>query len=1521
MCWATTNVQGNPTSYDCGSLNNVITESIGTTITKNDLKPGDALLKDDYWGETKDVQVRHAVLFGGWLNTEHTQYLVFEEGGACQDSGCANSHPVVYQYNWAASHFRPVRYINIEEDPTSYISNLRWTNAPDGGINIDNARWYRQNMQVSYAVDGSADTQCRERAGYRDTTNTTTSGSFSLSDIGREKYEYKIDAWNPAGSLTMSRYIGYDDQAPSLNWNGNTAPGDTWLKGSQFARWDYSDSLSNVKYCKYRWNDSVDWIDGGTGIAGLLEGQNKLEVECMDKAWWDDGDHTGNKTNINASFWLDNTAPNLTINGPESSKWFTTAQSINWSSSDSLSGINSTATLSWDGGQAQPINSSGTIAIPEGKHSATITVTDNVGNPTTKSVGPFWVDTGIPSLTITGPETSKWFKTAQNINWSSSDSLSGINSAATLFWDGGQTQPINASGTIVIPEGKHTATITVTDIAGNPTTKSVGPFWIDTGIPSLTITGPETLKWFTTAQSINWSSLDSLSGINSSATLSWDGGAVQAISASGTIAIPEGKHTATITVTDNAGNVTTKSAGSFWVDSTPPQVTASLAVLPTGDNDWYLTPTSLVMSATDGWSTVATLQYCVDGGEWITYNPSNSLTGDGKHIIECRATDVAGNPSAIVTLSYSLDTTLPGIPVVTVSPESSNTSILSANWNSVEPHSDIVEYDFAIGTTQGGTDVVKRTLNDKRPYAYVMNLNLTIGGKYYFTVWAKNGAGTWAIDAGFSTAITVVNGNTLDGPGGLFSAGGTGDIPPPDVRNSGGNALVDKMGAFVVFNSLSANFEILHGVDERLDNDYSSLVPFGESGSNRIRKSANYAICDVLGQFVVGSSTNGTASIQHGYFASLGAMTCVTLTGNLASPVGINKKVTFTATGIGGSTSEFRFVVATVAGGVTTYPAILPPFLDSNVFEWTPTATGQYAIVVFAREKGSTSPMPYAKLVYDVNIPPTAVKFTTNPVSATPGKSVTITATVTGGSSIQYKFSDGDTMLRDFTAGNTWQWIVPNVTGIHTLKVEARDINSANLDATVTCSNAYTVVPVLSSVTMKTTPLNAVLVGNPVTLYATAIGGVNVQYKFMAGTTTLRDFSASSNYTFTTTAVKTYSFTVIARDSGGVDPNLTVTSLPVSLDVRPVLSAVTLAVTPLNAALVNSQVTLTAMPTGGANVQYQFMNGATLLRSFNSSNTFTFNATAVKTYNFIVIARDLAGVDPNATVTSPTVNYAIKPPLTAVTLTTSPVIAALVGNTVTLTATTDGGANVQYQFMAGTSKLRSFSSSNTYSFEATAVKTYSFTVIARDLAAADPNATVTSPVVTFAIRPPLTAVSATAAPANSVLVGNPVTITATATGGANVQYQFMAGTTLLRSFNSSNTFILTTSVVKVYNITVTARDLGAIDPNATVTSPVVIITVKPALSGVSLTTNPPTTVAVGVPVTLTATAIGGANVQYKFMAGTSLMRSFNASNTYTFTPSMAKTYSFTVVACDTGGVDSTLTFTSVPVTLVITAVK
>ena len=106
-------------------------------------------------------------------------------------------------------------------------------------------------------------------------------------------------------------------------------------------------------------------------------------------------------------------------------------------------------------------------------------------------------------------------------------------------------------------------------------------------------------------------------------------------------------------------------------------------------------------------------------------------------------------------VAFGIDTSKPSTPVVTDDGEyTSSTTQLRASWSASDPESGIVEYQYTIGTTAGGTDVVGWTSAGTDTSVTKTGLSLVDEETYYFTVKAKNGAGLWS-NTGNSDGITV----------------------------------------------------------------------------------------------------------------------------------------------------------------------------------------------------------------------------------------------------------------------------------------------------------------------------------------------------------------------------------------------------------------------------------------------------------------------------------------------------------------------------------------------------------------------------------------------------------------------------------------------------------------------------------------------------------------------------------------------------------------------------------------------
>ena len=268
--------------------------------------------------------------------------------------------------------------------------------------------------------------------------------------------------------------------------------------------------------------------------------------------------------------------------------------------------------------------------------------------------------------------------------------------------------------------------------------------------------------------------------------------------------------------------------------------------------------------------------------------------------------------------------------------------------------------------------------------------------------------------------------------------------------------------------------------------------------------------------------------------------------------------------------------------------------------------------------------------------------------------------------------------------------------------------------ATVACTvSGYIPYPIqpapLTGVTLAAAPTSPQMTGTAITLTATPHGGMvypNVQYQFVAQyqlaggtwapTMLLQDWSTSSSCTWTPTTADTYNLTVYARPVGGTASATVMTSLTFVVQ-PPVLSGVTLAVTPVSPQVTGTMLTLTATPQGGMvypNVQYQFVaqyrnpDGTwapnILIQDWGTSNQSTWTPTTSEPYYLNVYARPV-GSTALYTVTT-YLPYTIQPAnLTGVTLSASSAAPQVTGTTITLTASPLGGItypNVEYQFVA-----------------------------------------------------------------------------------------------------------------------------------------------------------------------------------------------------------------------------------------------
>lgn len=313
-------------------------------------------------------------------------------------------------------------------------------------------------------------------------------------------------------------------------------------------------------------------------------------------------------------------------------------------------------------------------AVADGSHTVTATQTDVAGNASAASSGlTFVVDTQVVAPTFSAPVEGAFLSTQ-------TPALSGAceDGAAVTVSEGG-TERCTASCAAgawtctsgSVAEGPHTFTVTQVDHAGNVSTGSSRSFTLDVTAPAApTVSSPHDGD-FVRAQHQLFTG-----GCEDAATVEVREGTTVLCSATcasssyscDTGTMPEGAHPLTVRQIDRAGNPGVDSATlSVTFDVTEPS--APVIVSPVADAK-VATATPQVSGTCEAFATVEVSEgssprcatTCSDSG---TFSCVSTSMADGAHTLEALQTDRAGNPSPTTSVSLSIDTTVPPLPVLT----------------------------------------------------------------------------------------------------------------------------------------------------------------------------------------------------------------------------------------------------------------------------------------------------------------------------------------------------------------------------------------------------------------------------------------------------------------------------------------------------------------------------------------------------------------------------------------------------------------------------------------------------------------------------------------------------------------------------------------------------------------------------------------------------------------------------------------------------------------------------------------
>ncbi len=358
------------------------------------------------------------------------------------------------------------------------------------------------------------------------------------------------------------------------------------------------------------------------------------------------------------TYLLDSSTPQL--NGSVSGVvgtggWYKSNVTLSVISSDLVSGIAST-TVTVDGGP-QTVYSA-PIVLTDGVHTVALSATDNAGH-VTQTTQSFNIDTVTPVLNISlsgSMGLNNWYISNVTITSSASDSGSGLASLEATI-DGGSWTVVN--GPLSFTDGVHSYQFRATDNAGN-ITESGQTLNIDTTTPALNLTTAGTTGlngWYRSAAQITALGTDATSGV-AKIEVSTNGGAFLPYTAP--VIVNDGQHNYQFKVTDNAGNVT-QTVKAVKVDTVTPSLSLNLSGT-RGQNDWYVSSTSVTPTATDVTSGIASLEISQDGFAYAAYQSTSFF--DGLHTYRFKATDNAGNITETPAQNLKVDTIAPVIEMM-----------------------------------------------------------------------------------------------------------------------------------------------------------------------------------------------------------------------------------------------------------------------------------------------------------------------------------------------------------------------------------------------------------------------------------------------------------------------------------------------------------------------------------------------------------------------------------------------------------------------------------------------------------------------------------------------------------------------------------------------------------------------------------------------------------------------------------------------------------------------------------------
>ncbi|WP_211591460.1 OmpL47-type beta-barrel domain-containing protein [Microbispora sp. H10836] len=256
-------------------------------------------------------------------------------------------------------------------------------------------------------------------------------------------------------------------------------------------------------------------------------------------------------------------------------------------------------------------------------------------------------------------------------------------------------------------------------------------------------------------------------------------------------------------------------------DTTAPQVSANVSGEKDVDGN-YVGSATVTVSATDSESGVDKVEYALDGGAFTTYSAPVSVNQVGSHTVQYRATDKAGNASAVASVSFKVvappaqDKTAPQVSAqVTGDKDTDGNYVGSATVT------------ITATDSESGVDTTEYSI-DGQPFAlYTKALEVNQPGKHTVSYRATDKAGNTSNVE--SVTFTVADSGPKDTTPPTVSASVSG------TKDADGNYVSSATVTITAADTESGVDKVEYSLDDGAFQAYTAPVSVNQLGKHTVR--------------------------------------------------------------------------------------------------------------------------------------------------------------------------------------------------------------------------------------------------------------------------------------------------------------------------------------------------------------------------------------------------------------------------------------------------------------------------------------------------------------------------------------------------------------------------------------------------------------------------------------------------------------------------------------------------------------